>query len=59
MIDIVVKTKQREYTFNDAKSWIVDALFLTVESKKNEKRFIKTDDIEDFLVTETEGLEAE
>ena len=52
MINIIVKTKQREYTFNDVGGWKVDELFLLVESKNGEKRFIKTDDIEDFLVTE-------
>ena len=52
MINIIVKTKQREYTFNDVGGWQVDELFLLVESKNGEKRFIKTDDIEDFLVTE-------
>ena len=50
MIDIKVKTKQREYEFLDAKSWIVDGLFLTVESQNGDKLFIKTDDIEDILV---------
>lgn len=50
MIDIKVKTKQREYEFIDAKSWIVDGLFLTVESQNGDKRFIKTDDIEDIFV---------
>lgn len=57
MIDIKVKTKQREYDFQDVKSWIVDGLFLTVESQNGDKRFIKTDDIEDILVTETEKSE--
>lgn len=50
MIDVKVKTKQREYEFLDAKSWIVDGLFLTVENQNGDKRFIKTDDIEDILV---------
>ena len=59
MININVKTKQREYTFNDVKGWEVDGLFLLVESKNGEKRFIKTDDIENFLVTETEESEEE
>lgn len=59
MIDIKVKTKQREYDFQDVKSWIVDGLFMTVESQNGDKRFIKTDDIEDFLVTETEGSDEE
>ena len=54
MIDVKVKTKQREYEFHDAKSWIVDGLFLTVESQKGDKRFIKTDDIEDILVENVE-----
>jgi len=54
MIDIKVKTKQREYEFLDAKSWIVDGLFLTVESQNGEKRFIKTDDIEDISVKTVE-----
>lgn len=54
MIDIKVKTKQREYEFHDAKAWIVDGLFLTVEAKNGDKRFIKTDDIEDILVENVE-----
>jgi hypothetical protein len=54
LIDIKVKTKQREYDFQDVKSWIVDGLFLTVEAKNGDKRFIKTDDIEDILVKNVE-----
>ena len=43
MMNISVKTKQREYEFKDVKSWIVDGLFLTVETQNGYKRFIKTD----------------
>ena len=57
MMNISVKTTQREYEFKDVKSWIVDGLFLTVESKNGEKRFIKTDDIEDFIVEEKDTEE--
>ena len=57
MMNISVKTTQREYEFKDVKSWIVDRLFLTVESKNGEKRFIKTDDIEDFIVEEKDTEE--
>ena len=52
MINIKVKTKQREYTFEDVKSWSVDGLFLLVQIETGVKRFIKTDDIEDFLISE-------
>ena len=37
MININVKTKQREYTFNDVKGWEVDGLFLLVESKNGDR----------------------
>lgn len=52
LINIKVKTKQREYTFEDVKSWSVDGLFLLVQIETGVKRFIKTDDIEDFLISE-------
>lgn len=58
-MNITVNTKIRSYEFSDVKSWSVDELFLLVESKNGEKRFIKTDDIVDFLVTETEESEEE
>lgn len=58
-MDIKVYTKTRSYEFLDAKSWSVDELFLVVESKKGEKRFIKTENIDDFWVTETEESEEE
>lgn len=58
-MDIKVNTITREYEFLDAKSWSVDELFLLVESKKGEKRFIKTENIVDFLVKETEESEEE
>lgn len=52
-MNIKVKTKTGSYEFSNVKSWSVDGLFLLVQSETGEKRFIKTDDIEDFLVTET------
>ena len=58
-MDIKVNTKTRSYEFLDAKSWSVDELFLLVESKNGEKRFIKTENIDDFLVTETKESEEE
>lgn len=58
-MNIRVNAKTRSYKFLGAKSWSVVGLFLLVESKKGEKRFIKTEDIVDFLVTETEESEEE
>lgn len=53
-MNITVYAKTRTYEFLDAKSWSIDELFLLVESKDGEKRFIKTDDIEDFIVKNVE-----
>lgn len=58
-MNITVNTKIRSYEFLDVKSWSVNGLFLLVESKNGEKRFIKTENIDDFLVTETEESEEE
>lgn len=58
-MNIKVYAKTRSYEFLDVKSWSVDELFLLVESKNGEKRFIKTENIDDFLVTETEESEEE